>query len=156
MTNIRPFLWFNDNVEEAVNFYTSVFDDAVVLSTNRYSDEVDGPTSGMVSATFRIGNQEFVGFNGGPHFKFSPAISFFVECETQGEIDYLWERLSQGGIEQQCGWLDDKFGLTWQITPRILGEYLSDPDPVKASRVTQAMLQMMKLDIAVLQAAYEG
>lgn len=156
MTNIRPFLWFNDQIEEAVEFYTSVFDDAVVLSTTRYPDSAPGPASGLVSATFRIGNQEFVGFNGGPNFKFSPAISFFVECETQDEIDTLWERLSEGGTEQQCGWLDDKFGLTWQVVPRVLGEFMSDPDEEKASRVAHAMMQMVKFDIAGLQAAYDG
>ncbi len=156
MTNIRPFLWFDNQIEEAVEFYTSVFDDAVVLSTTRYSKDAPDPVGAMFSATFRIGNQEFVGFNGGPNFKFSPAISFFIECETQEEIDYLWERLSEGGTEQQCGWLDDKFGLTWQVVPRILGEYMADPDAEKANRVAHAMMQMVKFDIAGLKAAYDG
>ena len=156
MTNIRPFLWFNDQIEEAVDFYTSVFDDSVVLSTTRYTDSSPGPLGEMNSATLHIGNQKFVGFNGGPNFKFSPAISFFIDCETQEEIDYLWERMSEGGTEQQCGWLDDKFGLTWQIVPSVLGQYLSDPDPEKAARVAQAMMQMVKFDIAGLKAAYDG
>ena len=156
MADIRPFLWFFVHVTAAAEIYTSVFDDSVVLSTTRYPDSAPGPMSGMISATFRIGNQEFVGFNGGPNFKFSPAVSFFIDCETQEEIDYLWERLSEGGTEQQCGWLDDKFGLTWQIVPSVLGEYMSDPDPQKATRVAQAMMQMVKFDIAGLKAAYDG
>lgn len=149
MQTITPFLWFDDKAEEAMHFYVSIFKDSKVLSV------MPGPNGGVMSATFALEGQEFMALNGGPMFTFSPAISFFVKCETQEEVDHLWERLLEGGESQRCGWVKDKYGLSWQIIPNILGELLSDPDPVKAGRVMQAMLQMDKIEIDALQAAYE-
>jgi len=140
---ITPFLWFDNNAEEAVRFYTSVFENSRIIRL--------GP---MVS-TFELDGQRFMALNGGPHFKFTEAVSFDVSCDTQKEVDHYWERLlSGGGKESQCGWLKDKFGLSWQVVPSILGELMSDPDPVKAERVTKAMLQMVKLDIEGLKRAH--
>jgi len=139
MQKITPFLWFNDNAQAAIQFYTSVFKNSKVLGSNR----------------FQIEGQEFIAFNGGPHFTFTPAISLFVDCKTQAEVDELWEKLSAGGNKSRCGWLQDKFGLSWQIIPSILGDMLDDPDEAKAERVRDAMLQMTKIDIEGLKKAYE-
>jgi predicted 3-demethylubiquinone-9 3-methyltransferase (glyoxalase superfamily) len=151
MQTIRPFLWFDGNVEEAMDFYTSIFQDSKVLSVSRSGDGGD-----VSSARFELNGQEFMALNGGPHFQFTPAISFFVNCETQEEVDDLWDKLSAGGEKQRCGWLKDKFGLSWQVIPSILGELLHDDDDAKAHRVMQAMLAMDKIDIAGLQKAYDG
>ena len=156
MQNITPFLWFDDNAEEAMNFYVSIFKNSRVGNVTRYGEAGPGPKGSVMSATFQLDGQEFYALNGGPVFKFTPAISFFVNCETQAEIDELWERLSAGGEKSQCGWLKDKYGLSWQIVPSILGKLLADRDPAKAKRVMEAMLQMHKLDIAKLKQAYDS
>ena len=151
---ITPFLWFDNNAEEAMNHYVSIFENARIVSVSRYGEVGPGPKGSIMTGTFEIEGQQFMALNGGPHFKFTEAISLFVNCSTQAEVDELWEKLSAGGQESQCGWLKDKFGLSWQIIPSALGEMLSDPDPQKSKRVMQAMLQMGKIDIAKLQAAY--
>ena len=155
MQKITPFLWFDDKAEEAVRFYTSIFKSSKITNIARYQD-VPGPEGKAMSVSFQLEGQEFIALNGGPVFNFTPAISFFVNCETQEEVDELWEKLSEGGEKQNCGWLKDQYGISWQIVPTILGELLQDKDAEKASRVTQAMLKMGKLDIAVLKQAYEG
>jgi predicted 3-demethylubiquinone-9 3-methyltransferase (glyoxalase superfamily) len=155
MQQITPFLWFDNNAEEAMKFYTSIFKNSKIGSVRRYGDAGPGPKGSVMTGTFQLNGQEFMALNGGPLFKFTEAISFFVNCETQEEVDELWEKLSAGGQESRCGWLKDKFGLSWQIIPRILGELLGDKDPVKAKRVMQAMLQMSKIDIKKLKQAYE-
>jgi predicted 3-demethylubiquinone-9 3-methyltransferase (glyoxalase superfamily) len=150
-------LWFDDQAEEAVNFYTSLFQDAKVLEVSRYGEAGPGPAGEVMVINFQLAGQEFTALNGGPQFKFNEAISLVVNCESQAEVDRLWEELTaDGGKESMCGWLKDKYGLSWQIVPTVLGKLASDPDPVKAQRVIQAMLQMRKLDIAELQKAYEG
>jgi predicted 3-demethylubiquinone-9 3-methyltransferase (glyoxalase superfamily) len=157
MQKITPFLWFDGRAEEAMNFYTSIFKNSKVGRVSRYGDAGPGAKGSVMTATFQIEGHEFVALNGGPLFKFTPAISFFVNCETQQEVDELWEKLSEGGEKQQCGWLKDKFGVSWQIVPSILGQLLGDKDPEKSRRVMQAMLKMTKLDIAGLKrAAAEG
>ncbi len=155
MQKIRPFLWFDGKAEEAMTFYVSVFKNSKIVSVTRYGDAGPGPKGTVMSATFQIEGQEFLALNGGPHFTFSPAISFFVNCDTQREVDELWDKLSEGGEKQQCGWLKDKFGLTWQIIPTVLGKLLGDKDARKAKRVMEAMLQMHKIDIKRLQQAYD-
>lgn len=155
MQKITPFLWFDGKAEEAMNFYVSIFKNSKVGKVTRYGDSGPGPKGSVMTATFQLEGQEFMALNGGPHFKFSPAISFFVNCETQEEVDELWEKLSAGGKTNRCGWLDDKFGVSWQIIPTTLGKLMHDKDPKKASRVMQAMLQMTRIDIAGLKAAYE-
>jgi len=155
MQKITPFLWFDDQAEEAVHFYTSLFADSHVVRLDRYGDVGPGTPGKVMSVTFELHGQQFMALNGGPHFTFTPAISFFVNCETQQEIDELWEKLSEGGETQQCGWLKDRFGVTWQIVPTVLGDLLRDQDRKKANRVMKAMLQMVKLDIAALQWAAE-
>jgi predicted 3-demethylubiquinone-9 3-methyltransferase (glyoxalase superfamily) len=151
MPTITPFLWFDDTAEEAIELYSSLFPDATV------SDEQRNPDGSLRMATFRIAGQSFMALNGGPHFTFTEAISLFVSVQTQEEVDHLWDALTaDGGTPSQCGWLKDRFGLSWQIVPTILGELLSDPDPAKAGRALQAMLQMAKLDIAALRAAHAG
>jgi predicted 3-demethylubiquinone-9 3-methyltransferase (glyoxalase superfamily) len=152
---ITPFLWFDGKAEEAANFYVSVFRNSKVVSVTRYGQAGPGPKGSVMSAVFQLEGQQFHALNGGPQFKFSPAISLFVDCETQQEVDELWERLSAGGKTNRCGWLDDKFGLTWQIIPKILVKLLRDKDAGKANAVMQAMLKMGKLDIAGLQRAYD-
>ena len=152
---ITPFLWFDDKAEEAVNFYTSIFKDSEIGGISRYGEEGPGPAGTVMVATFTLDGQEFMALNGGPEFKFTEAISFLVNCETQDEVDELWEKLSDGGEEGQCGWLKDRYGLSWQIVPTALGEMLQDKDPEKAKRVMKAMLQMGKIDIAALKRAYE-
>jgi predicted 3-demethylubiquinone-9 3-methyltransferase (glyoxalase superfamily) len=150
MQKTSPFLWFDGNAEEAMEFHTTVFDDA------RITSKTPGPDGRMMTGTFELFGQEFMVLNGGPQFKFNEAISFFVKCETQEEVDELWEKLTAGGEESQCGWLKDKFGLSWQIIPNALGELLRDPDRERAGRVMQAMLQMRKIDVAALRRAYDG
>jgi len=147
MQKITPFLWFDDKAEEAANLYVSVFKNSKIVSISRKGE------GAVMSVTFRLDGREFMALNGGPHFTFSPAISFFVKCETQREIDELWERLSEGGEKQRCGWLKDKFGVSWQIVPTILGELLQDKDAEKSKRAMNAMLQMTKLDIEGLKRA---
>jgi predicted 3-demethylubiquinone-9 3-methyltransferase (glyoxalase superfamily) len=156
MQKITPFLWFDNNAEEAVHFYVSAFTNSKVLSVKRYGAAGPGPKGSVMGLTFELEGQQFDALNGGPHFKFTPAISLFVSCETQEEVDTLWEKLVDGGKAQQCGWLTDRFGLTWQIIPRILGSYLDDPDPEKSSRVMQAMMKMVKIDVAELKRAHDG
>lgn len=147
MKKITPFLWFDGNAEEAMNFYVSVFKDSKIKNVSRMGDKV-------FSVTFELNGQEFMGLNGGPHFKFNEAVSFFVKCKDQAEVDYYWEKLTAEGKESKCAWLQDKFGLWWQIVPDRLGELLGDKDPAKANRVMQAMLKMNKIIIADLEAAY--
>lgn len=153
MQKVTPFLWFDNNAEEAMNFYTSVFKDSKIVSVRRYPDCGPGPR-GVLGGSFQIHGQEFMVLNGGPKFKFTEAISLFVNCETQAEVDYLWEKLAEGGKQDRCGWLKDKFGLSWQIVPKALGQMLGDKDAGKAGRVLQAMLQMSKIDIPTLERAY--
>jgi predicted 3-demethylubiquinone-9 3-methyltransferase (glyoxalase superfamily) len=148
MQKITPFLWFDNQAEEAMNFYVSVFNNSKILSVT------PGPNGTVMTATFELNGQEFFALNGGPLFKFTEAISFFVDCKTQEEVDELWEKLSEGGEKGQCGWLKDKYGLSWQIVPTVLGELLGDKDPEKANRVMQAMLKMGKIDVKMLQQAY--
>ena len=162
MPKITPFLWFDNQAEEAVKFYTSIFRNSKIGSVSRYDDagaQASGREKGSVmTASFSLDGQDFVALNGGPHFKFTEAVSFVVNCESQEELDHYWTKLSAGGDEkaQQCGWLKDKFGLSWQIVPTALTRLLSDKDAQKAKRVMAAMLQMKKIDIAKLQQAYEG
>ena len=156
MQKITPFLWFDDQAEEAMNFYVSVFKNSKVGNVTRYGDAGPGPKGSVMTASFELEGQQFTALNGGPRFKFTEAVSFVVSCETQDEVDELWERLSEGGQTQQCGWLKDKFGLSWQIVPIALMELMSDPDPRRSRRVMEAMLQMTKIDIAKLRQAYEG
>lgn len=153
MKKITPFLWFNGQAEEAVNFYVSVFKNSSMGRVKRYGDAGPGPKGSVMSVEFQLDGQNFIALNGGPQFTFSPAVSFFVNCETQEEVDELWEKLSAGGQIQHCGWLQDKYGLTWQIVPAVLGRLLEDKDPAKAKRVMEAMLQMVKLDGRALQRA---
>ena len=153
MQKITPFLWFNDQAEEAMNFYVSIFKKSKVVSIARHGEAGPGPKGSVMTATFELEGQEFTALNGGPQFSFSPAVSFLVNCKTQDEVDEFWEKLSAGGEKQVCGWLKDKYGLSWQIVPAILGELMRDKDAEKVKRVTEAMLQMTKLDIAGLQRA---
>ena len=153
---ITTFLTFDDRAEEAVDFYTSVFDDSRVLSKSYYGEAGPGEAGSLMTATFQLAGQEFMALNGGPSFTFSQGISLFVDCEDQDEVDELWETLSEGGEKGPCGWLTDKFGVSWQIVPRALGELLGDEDPAKAQRVMSAMLQMSKIEIEGLRKAYES
>ena len=156
MQKITPFLWFEDKAEEAANFYVSIFRNSKVGRVTRYGEGAPGPKGKVMSVTFELDGQAFYALNGGPIFKFTPAISFFVNCETQQEVDDLWGKLSAGGEESKCGWLKDKYGLSWQIVPSVLGKMLQDKDSEKARRVMNAMLQMGKIDISRLQQAYEN
>ena len=156
MQKITPFLWFDDQAEEAMHHYVSIFENSKVLGVTRYGDAGPGPKGSVMIASFELEGQRFTALNGGPHFKFTEAISFVVNCETQEEVDELWDRLGEGGQTQQCGWLKDRFGLSWQIVPKVLIELINDPDPEKARRVTEAMLQMTKVEIAKLWQAYEA
>jgi predicted 3-demethylubiquinone-9 3-methyltransferase (glyoxalase superfamily) len=159
MQKITPFLWFDDKAEEAANFYVSIFKNSKIGSIARYGDEgaaVSGrPKGSVMTVSFQLDGQEFTALNGGPIFKFTEAISFVVNCKTQEEVDKLWENLSAGGSESQCGWLKDKYGLSWQIVPTVVVEMLKDRDAAKSKRVMQAILQMHKLDIKVLQQVYD-
>ncbi len=156
MQKITPYLWFDDNAEEAAQFYTSVFKNSKIGRVTRFSEEGPGPAGAVMAVTFQLDGQDFMALNGGPMFQFTEAVSFYVNCETQEEVDMLWEKLTEGGEEQRCGWLKDKFGLSWQIIPAKLDELMNDQDPVRAGRVMEAMLQMNKIDIARLQEAYDG
>jgi len=155
MQKITPFLWFDGNAEEAMNFYTSIFKNSKIGRITRYGDAGPGPKGAVMSGTFQLDGQEFMALNGGPQFKFTEAISFFVNCETQEEVDELWEKLSDGGQKSRCGWLKDKYGLSWQIIPSALGKMLGDKNPEKSQRVMKAMLQMDKIDIKGLEQAYK-
>ena len=150
---ITPFLWFDNQAEEAARFYTSVFANSKLEGLDCNRDDAPGPKESVMSVSFELEGQQFIALNGGPHFTFSPAISFFVRCENQAEVDDLWEKLSAGGEKSRCGWLKDKFGVSWQIVPSVLGELLNDDDEQKAQRVMSAMLEMNKLDISRLEAA---
>ena len=156
MQKITPFLWFDNQAEEAMKFYTSIFKNSKIGRVTHYGDSGPGPKGTVMSATFELEGQEFMALNGGPQFKFSPAISFYVTCKTQQEVDELWAKLSAGGKNERCGWLTDKFGLSWQIIPSILGELLHDTDPDKSQRVMKAMLQMDKISIEGLKQAHAG
>src|SRR3954469_555539 len=155
MQKITPFLWFNGQAEEAMHFYVSIFKNSKVLSMSRYGDAGPGPKGSVMTASFELEGQQFVALNGGPHFKFTQAMSFVIHCETQGEVDEFWEKLSAGGRKDRCGWLQDKYGLSWQIIPRALQQLMSDPDPKKSASVMKAMLQMDKIDIEALKRAHE-
>jgi predicted 3-demethylubiquinone-9 3-methyltransferase (glyoxalase superfamily) len=157
MRKITPFLWFDGRAEEAMNFYLSIFKNSKAVSISRCGEGGPGPRGSVMSATFELEGQTFIALNGGPHYQFTPAISFFVNCQTQEEVDHYWDKLLEdGGKPLQCGWLTDKFGLTWQIVPTALGDMLASKDGEKSKRVMQAMMQMVKLDIATLKRAYEG
>lgn len=156
MQKITPFLWFDGNAEEAMNFYVSIFKNSKVGRISRYGDAGPRPKGTVMSVTFHLEGQEFMALNGGPHFSFSPAISFFVSCETQEEVDELWEKLSAGGKKEKCGWLKDKYGLSWQIIPATLGQLMQDKDPERSKRVMNAVLQMDKIEIKKLKQAYEN
>jgi predicted 3-demethylubiquinone-9 3-methyltransferase (glyoxalase superfamily) len=155
MQKITPFLWFDGKAEEAANFYVSIFKNSKVVSVTRFGEAGPGPKGSVMSAIFELNGQVFYALNGGPQFTFTPAISFFVNCETQEEVDELWEKLSAGGEKNRCGWLRDKYGLSWQIVPSILGTLMQDKDPEKSKRVMQAMLKMNKLEFEGLKRAYE-
>jgi predicted 3-demethylubiquinone-9 3-methyltransferase (glyoxalase superfamily) len=153
MQKITPFLWFDGQAEEAANFYVSVFKNSKIVSATRYGEAGPGPKGSVMTVEFELEGQRFVGLNGGPNFKFTEAISFVVNCTSQEEVDHFWAKLSEGGQEVQCGWLKDKYGLSWQVVPTILVELMQDKDPVKSQRVMQAMLQMKKIDIIALKQA---
>ncbi|HWD90341.1 MAG TPA: VOC family protein [Mucilaginibacter sp.] len=155
MQKITPFLWFDSQAEEAMNFYVSIFKDSKVSRVSRYGEAGPGTPGTVMSVEFTLNGTNFYALNGGPVFQFSPATSFFIHCETQEEVDHYWNKLGEGGKPNQCGWLDDKFGVTWQVVPNALGRYLNDPDKKKAKNVMQAMMKMTKLDVAKLQEAYE-
>ncbi len=154
MTKITPFLWFDTQAEEAARFYVSIFKNSKIVKVARYGEAGPDPAGSVMTVQFELDGQLFIALNGGPHFKFNEAISFSVDCETQQEVDEFWNKLSAGGQESQCGWLKDKYGLSWQVNPTVLGEMLSDSDPEKAKRVMAAMLKMKKIDIAELKKAY--
>ena len=160
MQKITPFLWFDNQAEEAAKFYTSIFKNSKIVNVARYSEaaaKASGRAAGSaMTVVFQLDGQQFTALNGGPHFKFTEAISLVVNCETQQELDDVWEKLSAGGAPQQCGWLKDKYGLSWQVIPSVLGQMMQDKDPMKSERVMQALLQMAKLDIQTLQQAYEA
>lgn len=157
MQKITPFLWYDSQAEEAAKFYTSIFRNSKIGTVRRYGEAGPGPKGSAMTVEFQVEGQDFIALNGGPHYQFTPAISLFVKCETQAEVDELWEKLlSGGGKPNRCGWLQDRFGVSWQIIPTTLGKLMSDPDPQKSSRVMRAMLQMEKIDIDGLKRAYEG
>ena len=156
MQKISPFLWFDGKAEEAAKFYISIFPNSKIGDILRNGPDGPGPQGSVLTVAFELNGQKFTALNGGPHYKFSPATSFVVNCETQDEVDYYWEKLSAGGKTMQCGWLDDKYGVTWQVVPAILVKMLQDKDAEKARRVMQTMMQMVKLDIKPLQQAYDG
>ena len=156
MQKITPFLWFDNQAEEAMNFYTSIFKNSKAGKVTRYGEAGPGPKGSVMTASFELEGQEFTALNGGPVFHFTEAISFVVDCNSQEEVDQLWDKLTAGGEEQPCGWLKDQFGLSWQIVPAALVEMLNDPDPERSSSVMQAMLKMKKIDIQTLRQAYEN
>lgn len=155
MQKITPFLWFDNNAEEAIQFYTSIFKNSKILMTSRFGEGGPGKDGKFMTGTIQLEGQELMVLNAGPVFKFNEAISLFVNCETQEEVDYFWEKLSEGGQKSQCGWLKDKFGLSWQIIPSILGKLMHSSDPAKAKKVVDAMMKMSKLDISILKKASE-
>lgn len=155
MQKITPFLWFDGKAQEAANFYVSIFKNSKIVSITRSGEAGPGPQGAVMSATFQLDGQQFIALNGGPQYTFSPAISFFVNCETQEEVDELWVKLSEGGEKQRCGWLKDKYGVSWQIIPSALGKMLQDRDIGRSNKVMSAMLQMDKIDIKKLRQAYE-
>ncbi len=155
-TKITPFLWFNGQAEEAANYYVTVFKNSKINTVTRYGDEGTGPKGSVMTVSFQLDGQEFTALNGGPVYQLTPAVSFVVHCKTQQEVDDYWNKLLEGGQAQACGWLTDRFGVSWQITPVQLLEFIQDKDPARKLRVMQAMLQMVKLDIRKLQDAYEG
>jgi predicted 3-demethylubiquinone-9 3-methyltransferase (glyoxalase superfamily) len=155
MGKITPFLWFDGKAEEAANFYVSVFENAKITNVSRYPEDSPGEAGTVMTIEFELDGQEFVGLNGGPVYTFTPAVSFSIDCGSQAEVDHYWDRLSEGGVTSQCGWLQDKFGLSWQVVPSLLPELLGDDDEAKSEAVMQAMLKMTKLDCAKLQAAYD-
>lgn len=156
MQKITPFLWFNNQAEEAVDFYVSVFHHSKPISVTRYGHGAPGPEDSVMTVTFEIEGQKFIALNGGPQFSFTPAISFVINCKSQDEIDYYWRKLSEGGEQQSCGWVRDRYGISWQIVPHALPEMLNDPDPDRAARVMTALLTMTWIDIAALKRAQEG
>ena len=156
MPTITPFLWFATQAEEAARFYVSVFKNSRIVSTSRYGEAGPGAKGTVMTVEFELAGRRFIALNGGPQFKFTEAVSFSIECQTQQEVDEYWRTLSEGGEEGPCGWLKDRFGLSWQVNPTVLGDMLSDRDPAKAKRAMQAMLTMKKIDIAALQRAYDG
>jgi len=155
MQKITPYLWFDTEAEEAVEFYTSIFDDSRILEVARYGPAGPGPAGTAMNVVFELEGQKFIALNGGPEFKFNESISFYVECETQEEVDTLWNKLTDGGEESMCGWLKDRYGLSWQIIPKALPRLLGDPDAEKSACVMQAMLQMRKIDVGELELARE-
>jgi predicted 3-demethylubiquinone-9 3-methyltransferase (glyoxalase superfamily) len=155
MGKITPFLWFDGKAEEAANFYVSVFENAKILNVSRYPEDSPGPAGTVMTVSFELEGQEFVALNGGPHYTFTPAVSFLIDCKTQAEVDHFWERLSEGGQPSRCGWLQDKYGVSWQVVPSVLPELLQDDDDEKSDAVMHAMLEMAKLDIETLRQAYE-
>ncbi|HLW74513.1 MAG TPA: VOC family protein [Gammaproteobacteria bacterium] len=156
MQKITPFLWFDNQAEEAANYYCSIFTDSKILEVSRFGDAGPGPKGWVMVVKFVLNGVEFLALNGGPNHPFTDAVSLMIYCETQAEVDHYWSRLTDGGQEVACGWLKDKYGLSWQVTPTILLEYLRDKDPAKAKRVMETMMKMVKLDIAPLKKAYEG
>jgi len=156
MQRITPFLWFDHQAEQAARFYASIFKNSRIGKLARYGDAGPGPKGSVMTVEFQLAGQEFVALNGGPHFKFTEAISLVVTCKTQAEVDYYWKKLSAGGKEVQCGWLKDKYGLSWQVVPTVLGKLMADKDPARAHRVMQAMLKMVKLDVKKLKQAAMG
>jgi predicted 3-demethylubiquinone-9 3-methyltransferase (glyoxalase superfamily) len=155
MQKITPSLWFDNQAEEAAKFYTSLFKDSKITNVTRYGESGPGPAGSVLTVTFELAGQEFVALNGGPQFKFTEAVSLTVNCDTQAEVDRYWDELSEGGETQECGWLKDKYGLSWQVVPTALEAMISDPDPAKSESVMKALMQMQKLDLGVLQQAYE-
>ena len=155
MQKITPFLWFDNQAEEAAKFYTSILKNSRIVQVSRYGDGGPGPKGSVMTVAFELEGQAFTALNGGPQFKFTDAISFAVDCKSQEEVDYMWARLTDGGEEGMCGWLRDRYGVAWQIVPTALVEMLNDPDPEKAQRVTEALLKMKKIDIQALKQAYE-
>jgi predicted 3-demethylubiquinone-9 3-methyltransferase (glyoxalase superfamily) len=157
MDKVTPFLWFDTQAEEAAKFYVSLFKNSRIVSVSRYGEAGPGPKGTAMVVTFELDGRRFIGLNGGPHFKFTEAVSFSIDCASQEEVDHFWNSLtSGGGQESQCGWLKDKFGLSWQVNPTVLGQLLSDPDPGRAKRAMEAMLKMKKIDIAALERAADG
>jgi len=154
MQKITTFLWFNDQAGEAMKFYLSVFKHSREINVSHYGDAGPGPKGSVMSATFELEGQEFIALNGGPHYSFTPAISLFITCADQAEVDYYWEKLTAGGEPSRCGWLKDRFGLSWQVVPEALGRMLGSGDPARSRRVMEALLKMDKLDIAALERAY--
>jgi predicted 3-demethylubiquinone-9 3-methyltransferase (glyoxalase superfamily) len=155
MQRITPFLWFDGKAEEAAKFYVSIFKNSRIGTVNRYGDHGPGPKGTVMIATFQIDGQDFIALNGGPQFKFTPAVSFVVNCETQEEVDHYWDQLSEGGTQQRCGWLQDQFGVSWQIVPTALARLMSSPDREKTGRVMAALMQMQKIDVERLQQAFD-